>query len=206
MIKAAYSSGTPAYGVGVGNSVHVVDETADLDYAALTISRAKTFDYATSCLADNSVVAETSIYAALPRDRLVAAGGHLCTPEQKEQLVCTPDVADGGHIPTIEVVAKPAARIAELAGFAIPEDRSFLIVEEDGLGPAASLLRREAFGRAGPLSATPGGIGGAIDLVNRITGLSGTWAYLRHPHPQAMPMSKRWPSAPKQPECSSIRI
>jgi sulfoacetaldehyde dehydrogenase len=65
MVRSAYSSGTPAYGVGVGNSVHVVDETADLDDAALMISRGKVFDYATSCLADNSVVAHDSIYDTL---------------------------------------------------------------------------------------------------------------------------------------------
>jgi len=54
MVHAAYSSGTPAYGVGVGNAVHVVDETADLADAAAAILAAKTFDYATSCLADNA--------------------------------------------------------------------------------------------------------------------------------------------------------
>ena len=46
MVKAAYSSGTPAYGVGVGNAVHVVDETADLDDAAAAIAAAKSFDFA----------------------------------------------------------------------------------------------------------------------------------------------------------------
>ena len=48
MVKAAYSSGTPAYGVGVGNSVHVIDETGDLDDAANAVTAAKKFDYATS--------------------------------------------------------------------------------------------------------------------------------------------------------------
>src|SRR5207244_8916875 len=85
MVKAAYSSGTPAYGVGVGNSVHVVDETADLDDAATAIAAAKTFDYATSCLADNAVVAEASVYAPL-LERLVVNGGYLCGPEEKEAL------------------------------------------------------------------------------------------------------------------------
>src|SRR5882762_8747451 len=76
MVKAAYSSGTPAFGVGVGNAVHVVDETGDLDDAAAMIARAKTFDFATSCLADNSVVAHEAIYYAL-KEKLVAAGGHV---------------------------------------------------------------------------------------------------------------------------------
>ena len=64
MVKAAYGSGTPAYGVGVGNSVHVVDETADLDAAAAAIAAAKTFDYATSCLADNGSVPRDAERAA----------------------------------------------------------------------------------------------------------------------------------------------
>jgi sulfoacetaldehyde dehydrogenase len=170
MVKAAYSSGTPAYGVGVGNSVHVVDETADLDDAALMISRAKTFDYATSCLADNSVVAETRIYQAL-LDKMIAAGGHLCTPDEKARLRAAM-WPDGGHIPTIDVVAKPASRIAELAGFALVEDRSFLIVEEDGVGPAHP-FSGEKLSVVLALYRYAGGIGGAVDLVNRITGYQG---------------------------------
>ncbi len=78
MVKAAYSSGTPAFGVGVGNSVHVVDETADLADAADSIAAAKTFDYATSCLADNSVVAHDDVYDELVA-LLKARGGYLCT-------------------------------------------------------------------------------------------------------------------------------
>lgn len=170
MVKAAYSSGTPAYGVGVGNSVHVVDETADLDDAALMIARAKTFDYATSCLADNSVVAEASIYASL-LEKLVAAGGYLCTPEQKAMLARAM-WPDGGHIPTIDIVAKPAARIAELAGFALPDDRSFLIVEEDGAGHEHP-FSGEKLSVVLALFRYSGGIDAAIDWVNRITGYQG---------------------------------
>jgi len=170
MVKAAYSSGTPAYGVGVGNSVHVVDETADLDDAAKMISRAKTFDYATSCLADNSVVAEAEIYETL-RDKLVAAGGHLCTPEEKTKLVKAM-WPDGGHIPSIDVVAKPAVRIAELAGFPLAEDRTFLIVEEDGTGPEHP-FSGEKLSVVLALFRYAGGIDAAIDLVNRITGYQG---------------------------------
>src|SRR5215469_6035981 len=85
MVRAAYSSGTPAYGVGVGNSVHVVDETADLADAAAAIMTAKTFDYATSCLADNAVIAHDSVYDELLR-RLTGAGAHLCDQPQKDAL------------------------------------------------------------------------------------------------------------------------
>src|SRR5699024_6812832 len=65
MVKAAYSSGTPAYGVGVGNAVVVVDETADIKDAANKVMRSKTFDYATSCSAENSLVIQEEIYDEL---------------------------------------------------------------------------------------------------------------------------------------------
>jgi sulfoacetaldehyde dehydrogenase len=169
MVKAAYSSGTPAYGVGVGNSVHIVDETADIDDAAQMIANAKTFDYATSCLADNSVAAHFFIYDELKR-KLAERGGHICTPEEKSRLqaVMWPK---GEHIPSIEVVAKPAAKIAEMAGIKLAPDRSFLIVEEDGVGEAHPFSGEK-------LSVVFAlyryhHIGDAIDLVNRITSYQG---------------------------------
>ncbi|HET6375675.1 MAG TPA: aldehyde dehydrogenase family protein, partial [Methylocella sp.] len=170
MVKAAYSSGTPAYGVGVGNAVHVVDETADLDDAAEMIARAKTFDYATSCLADNSVVAHSSIYSGL-RQRLARLGGHVCTPEEKLRLkaVMWPE---GQHIPSIDIVAKPASRIAELAGITLAPGCSFIIVEEDGVGEA-HLFSGEKLSVVLALYRYDGGIEAAIGLVNRITSYQG---------------------------------
>lgn len=170
MVKAAYSSGTPAYGVGVGNSVHIVDETADLADAAAMIAAAKTFDYATSCLADNSVVAEESIYAEL-LDGLVAKGGYLCDEGQKAALqkAMWPD---GGHIPSIDVIAKPAGEIAARAGFEIPADRTFLIVEEDGWGHD-NPFSGEKLNVVLALYRYSGGIGRAVDIVNGITSYQG---------------------------------
>jgi len=170
MVKAAYSSGTPAYGVGVGNSVHVVDDTADLDDAAAMIARAKTFDYATSCLADNAVVAHESIYGELLR-RLIEAGGYVCDAQQKEQLrkAMWPDE---GHIPSIEVIAKPATHIAALANLSIPADRSFLIVEETGVGPEYP-FSGEKLSVVLTLYRYAGGIESAIARVNEITRYQG---------------------------------
>jgi sulfoacetaldehyde dehydrogenase len=170
MVRAAYSSGTPAYGVGVGNSVHVVDETADLEDAAAAIVAAKTFDYATSCLADNAVVAEAAIHSEL-RDRLVAAGGHLCTPGETARLQAVMWPGDS-HIPTAEVVAKSAQRIAELAGFTIAPDRTFLLVEEDGAG-AEHPFSGEKLSVVLALYRYSGGIEHAVDLVNAITEYQG---------------------------------
>jgi sulfoacetaldehyde dehydrogenase len=170
MVQAAYSSGTPAYGVGVGNAVHVVDETGDLDDAAAAIVAAKTFDYATSCLADNAVVAETRIYDAL-LEKLVAAGGHLCDADQKAalQALMWPD---GSHIPALSVIAKPAGEIARLAGFPVPDSTTFLVVEEDGVGPEHP-FSGEKLSVVLALYRYSGGIAAAVDQVNAITGYQG---------------------------------
>ncbi|MGE3252776.1 aldehyde dehydrogenase family protein, partial [Pseudonocardia sp.] len=166
MVHAAYSSGTPAYGVGVGNSVHVVDATADVADAAEAIATAKTFDYATSCLADNAVVVEDRVYDELLA-ALVAAGGHLCSAADKAALQRRM-WPDGGHVPAAEVIAKPATAIAELAGFTVPADRTFLIVEEDGVG-AAHPFSGEKLSVVLALYRYTGAIEQAVDLVNAIT-------------------------------------
>jgi len=134
MVKAAYSSGTPAYGVGVGNAVHVVDETGDLDDAANMIAVAKKFDYATSCLADNALVAHESVYDDLVK-RLQNLGAYLCRNEEKARLqkLMWPDPEN--HIPSLDVIAKPATHIAKLAGINVSDECSFLVVEENGTGP-----------------------------------------------------------------------
>ncbi len=170
MVKAAYSSGTPAYGVGVGNSVHVIDETADLADASAMIVAGKTFDLATSCLADNSLVVADAVYDDL-MGRLLASGGYLCNAEEKAQLQAAM-WPDGGHIPSLEVIAKPAARIAELAGIQIPDGTAFLMVEEDGTGPEHPFSGEKlsvvlAVYRYGT------DIQEAVDIINAITAYQG---------------------------------
>lgn len=170
MVRAAYSSGTPAFGVGVGNAVHVVDETGDLDDATTAIVTAKTFDYATSCLADNAVVAQAGIYDDL-LGRLMGAGGHLCSAEEKQglQRAMWPD---GGAIPDPAVIAKPASTIAALGGFQIAPDCRFLMVEEDAVGPHHP-FSGEKLSVVLAVYRYEGGIDRAVDLVNAITGYQG---------------------------------
>lgn len=170
MVRAAYSSGTPAYGVGVGNSVHVVDETADLADAVSAILSAKTFDYATSCLADNAVVAHADVYGELVR-RLTGAGAHLCDARQKAalQAVMWPD---GGPVPAASVVARSAAHIAGLAGFEVAPDCPMLLVEEDGTGPEHP-FSGEKLSVVLALYRYEGDIGAAAGLVNAITAYQG---------------------------------
>ena len=170
MVHAAYSSGTPAYGVGVGNAVHVVDETADLADAASAILTAKTFDYATSCLADNAVIAHADVYDELMR-RLTAAGAHLCDQAQKEALraVMWPD---GGPVPAIAVVAKSAAHIAGLAGFSVDRGLPDAPGRGDGTGPDHP-FSGEKLSVVLAIYRYEGGIAAAADLVNAITAYQG---------------------------------
>jgi acyl-CoA reductase-like NAD-dependent aldehyde dehydrogenase len=85
MVKAAYSSGTPAYGVGAGNSTMVIDETADVREAARNTRISKTSDFGSGCSSDGNLIVEDSVYEAL-RDSLVTEGGHLASPHEAEKL------------------------------------------------------------------------------------------------------------------------
>ena len=131
MVTAAYSSGTPALGVGVGNAVITVDDTADLDDAATKIHMSKTLDLAASCSSDNSVILVDSIYEPM-LERLKAKGGYLCNAEEKEKLRNT-IWDEEGHLNTA-IVAQPAQKIASMAGLNVPETTEFYIVIEEGWG------------------------------------------------------------------------
>ncbi len=131
MVKAAYSSGTPALGVGVGNAVITVDETADLDDAAEKIRISKTLDLAASCSSDNSVILLDAIYDQMI-DKLVHQGGYIVDAEEKAKLQEV--IWVDGHI-NANVVAQDAEKIAGMAGFSIPEGKLFFIVPETGTGP-----------------------------------------------------------------------
>lgn len=130
LVKVAYSSGTPAYGVGAGNSVVIVDETADIAQAARKIMLSKTFDYATSCSSENSIVVIDSIY-----DSLVAAlqseGGYLVNLEEKAKLQNL--LWQDGHL-SRDVTAQPAEKLAAMAGIDLPAGKSFFMVPETGVG------------------------------------------------------------------------
>src|SRR3546814_20058251 len=88
MVTSAYSSGTPALGVGVGNAVIPVDDTADLDDAAEKIRISKTLDLAASCSSDNSVILVGPIYDAM-LEKLPAQVGYLVSPAANTRLKTT---------------------------------------------------------------------------------------------------------------------
>ena len=132
MVNAAYSSGTPALGVGVGNAVITVDETADLDDAADKIKISKTLDLAASCSSDNSVILINDIYEDM-LNKFKERGGYLVNQEEKDKLLKT-IWDEEGHLNTA-IVAQPASKIAEMADISIPEETEFYIVPEEGWGP-----------------------------------------------------------------------
>ena len=133
-VRSAYSSGTPAIGVGMGNVVTIIDETANLDDAAQKIARSKCFDNATSCSSENAVIVVEKVY-----DRFVAAirraGGMLLNAAQTEHLV---DVHwHDGHL-NRSMLAKDIDAVLTILGFAdaAPAGK-FLVAKATGIGPGA---------------------------------------------------------------------
>lgn len=136
MVKAAYSSGTPAYGVGAGNSVIVIDKTADLVDAASKIKASKVFDLAAGCSCDNNVVIDASVYDEMLAE-FAGVGAHLLSAEEKEKLqrAIWPEWPEN-HVINRDIVASPVSNIAKLAGISIPDGTAFLLVEEEKTGTA----------------------------------------------------------------------
>ena len=133
MVKAAYSSGRPAYGVGAGNSSIVIDETADIEIAAANTRISKTSDFGSGCSADGNIIIQRSIYDAMVK-ALQAEGGYLCSTEEKAMLEAAMWDEKGNR--TFPTIACRPQQTAEVAGFTIPEDRKFLMVENQGqIGP-----------------------------------------------------------------------
>src|SRR5262245_565265 len=131
MVKAAYGSGKPAYGVGAGNATMIIDETADIVEAARNTRISKTNDYGSGCSADGNVLVDAAIYDAFVK-QLQTEGGYLVSGAEKAALEATYWDADGHRTP--ETIARAASVVAQRAGFAIPDDRTFLIVEEQHIG------------------------------------------------------------------------
>jgi sulfoacetaldehyde dehydrogenase len=130
-VRRAYSSGTPAIGVGAGNVPVIVDETADLDAAADKIMRSKIFDNATSCSSENSVILIDEVYdAALAA--LGRAGGYLATGEARQRVLDT--LWQNGHL-NRHIIAKDMPVLAEAFGLGGEAAKAkFLMVEETGIG------------------------------------------------------------------------
>jgi len=136
MVGAAYSSGTPAYGVGAGNPVIIVAEDADIADSAGKITLSKCFDNATSCSSDTSLIIQEGIYndmlAALKKE-----GGYLCSAAEKEKVknwLWTVSKKTGKLALNPAIVAQSAEKIAGDAGISVPEGTKMLLVECDQPG------------------------------------------------------------------------
>ena len=130
-VRRAYSSGTPAIGVGVGNVPVIVEESADLDDAAGKITSSKVFDNSTSCSSENAVVIVDSVYDATI-EALRRAGGYLCTPAEKERVVAT--LWQSGKL-NRGLIARDADVLAR--AFDLTPEASgakFFMAEETGIG------------------------------------------------------------------------
>ncbi len=131
IVRAAYSSGKPAYGVGPGNVPVLLDKSADVEEAVAKIVQGKAFDFGTVCSSEQAVVAEHGL-----RERIMAAlktrKAFLCDARQTEalaKLLLTPRFTVNP-----DCVGQSPTRIAQMAGFEVPADTSILVVEIKGVG------------------------------------------------------------------------
>jgi sulfoacetaldehyde dehydrogenase len=130
-VRAAHTCGTPAVGVGVGNAPVIIDETADLRAAARLICRSKTFDNATSCSSENSVVIAAAVYDSAVA-ALAAEGGVMLAPAQKAALQKNLWSAEGKL--NRDLIARDFSALAAAAGLPQKQAGKFLLVAEDGVG------------------------------------------------------------------------
>ena len=132
LVEVVYAAGKPAQTVGAGNVVSIVDDSADLPAAAHKIRLSKIANNSASCSSENAVALYESIYNDMI-EALKSEGGYMCDTEEREKLrqYMWPD---GVHL-NREIVARPAAFIAENAGLTVPEGTRFLMVVGEKVGP-----------------------------------------------------------------------
>ena len=133
MVRAAYGSGKPAFGVGAGNATMVIDETANIEEAARNTRISKTNDHGSGCSADGNLIVDSTIYDAFLA-QLQKEGGYLVNDAEKQKLQSAYWDADRRR--TADTIARPASVIAEKAGLTIPADKTFFIVPERLIGKA----------------------------------------------------------------------
>ena len=167
MVRAAYSSGKPAIGVGAGNTPVVIDETADLKRAVASILMSKTFDNGMICASEQAVVAVDRIYPAL-RERFLSHGGYILSPAELDAVRVT--VFHEGTVNTA-IVGQSAMTIAALAGITVPPDTKILLGEvtstadeepfaHEKLSPVLALYRAADFDHALQLASELVALGG----------------------------------------------
>lgn len=133
MVKAAYSTGKPALGVGPGNVPCFIEKTANLDQAVTDLILSKTFDHGMICASEQAVILEEPIYEAA-KQKMKAWGCYFLNKEELEAVSALVIKKDSCAV-NGAIVGQPAAAIAELAGVAVPADTKILVAELKGVGP-----------------------------------------------------------------------
>ncbi len=132
MVKAAYSSGTPALGVGPGNVPVFIEKSADIQASVRRVMSGKTFDYGTVCSSEQALITEESI-AQEVKKALVAEGCYFLEGTAAEKVKGLMTGPRGSMNPAI--VGQPASKLAQMAGIDIPSGTRLLVYEEQGVGP-----------------------------------------------------------------------
>ena len=125
MVKAAYSSGKPALGVGAGNTPAIIDETADVVLAGNSIIHSKTFDNGMICASEQSVIVDKKVYKAV-KDEFIARGCHFLTKTELDKVRKT--ILINGSL-NAKIVGQSAYTIAKLAGVDVSRETKILIGE-----------------------------------------------------------------------------
>ena len=125
MVKAAYSSGKPALGVGAGNTPAIIDETADVALAVNSIFHSKTFDHGMICASEQSVIVDKKVYKAV-KDEFIARGCHFLTKTELDKVRKT--ILINGSL-NAKIVGQSAYTIAKLAGVDVSREAKILIGE-----------------------------------------------------------------------------
>ena len=155
MVKAAYSSGKPALGVGAGNTPAIIDKSADIQLAVNSIIHSKTFDNGMICASEQSVIVDKSIYKEVKKE-FVKRGCYFLTEEEIEKVRKT--IIINGAL-NAKIVGQPAAKIAELAGVKVDPDTKIIIGEvtnvsideefaHEKLSPVLAMYKSDSFSDA----------------------------------------------------------
>ena len=132
MVRAAYSSGKPAIGVGAGNGPAYIHHTADVAKALNRILKSKTFDYGTVCASEQSIIVEKDMEQTV-RQEAKKQGFYFMSTEEAGKLAKLLFRPTGALNP--EIVGKPALKLAQMAGFPVPEGTQVLVAREQEAGP-----------------------------------------------------------------------
>ena len=167
MVKAAYSSGKPALGVGPGNTPAIIDETADIVRAVSSILMSKTFDNGMICASEQSVIVVKDVYEAVKKE-FVYRGAYLMNKNEMKklgQIILTPKGVNAA------IVGQPAHKIAKLADFKVPKNTKILLAEQtstdvknpfahEKLSPILAMYRADNFEKATDIALALVNLGG----------------------------------------------